>query len=178
MKQWQPLGWDRWWMEGSWWLCWVAAHSLYFSSSALPIQSLSLCPFLPSHPCPSIPSFLCWWVIEGGSVLPPLFLPATQGVSISCILQLFGPCTIYRTAVGQMRVRAEETHKQSHREMDKEENRKLERDGGTDSERGSQWEKSQRERKGSQKQLKRWDEKQSTVNQQSDIETTYTQNSS
>lgn len=60
--------------------------SLLFFSSLTPPSAVSHTLFVSLPPSLSVPSYkstsLRWWVMEGGSVLPPLFLSATQGVGI------------------------------------------------------------------------------------------------
>lgn len=62
--------------------------------------------------------------MEARSTLLPRFLPATLDVSVSYVPPLFGPDTIYRSFVRQMRVRKEEREARVY----------TERDGGTDTE--------------------------------------------
>lgn len=159
MKQWQPLGGGRWWMEGSWWLCWVAAHSLSFSLSPLylfvslfvphPLFSLSLPPFTFMPQSPPFPQVMS----DGGRICPASPLPPCQsGCQHLLRPPLFGPDTIYRSTVRQMRVREEERETQTDMQRDG----KIERDGGTDIERGRLWKKGRRDRRGSQRWLKWW----------------------
>lgn len=163
MKQWQPLGWDRWWMEGSRWLCWVAALSLSFlplppPRAVSPFLSLSL-PLALSVPFSRLIHVQVslifstdeWWR-EHLSCLCASFL--TLRVSASPAAPLFGLCTIYRTSVGQMRVRRRrrQWNKQTCSEMDK---------GGKGVENkrevAGEIEKRSRERKGNQCWLEWWD---------------------
>ena len=110
-------------------------HSLSLSLSL----SLSFPPFASTSKSPSFSPVMS----DGGRILSCLhssFL--LLRVSASPTSSAVWPCTIYRTTVGQMRVR-EETDAQTDMQWDKERKKwkTRERDGGIDREGGRRWEK-------------------------------------
>lgn len=163
MKQWQPLGGGRWWMEGSWWLCWVAAHSLSFPLSPIsitrsrsfltpsPFLSPSLSYLLIHVPVSPFSSGDEWWR-EDLSCLHSSSLPVGVSTSptSSTLWTRYNLLGCRETDEDEGGGGGTQTDMQGDRSS-------IERDGGTDREKGRHRNRQRRDRWGSQRWVKRSD---------------------